>query len=262
MIIRSWVVALGLLIVMLSGCSAVQKNIGTKGVFHEFQGIFTMVEPADLDLYRMLLPAPLEMPDQPVVSMFVVDYIEVYPWPMTRYQEGTVALRCKYKGQEGWHVKTMPVTKWVPNKGGRNLGFPKYVTKAITLAPENGGWKGEAKDKGQLKLALDFSPGLTRALDPGEEAIMNAGPGKALAEPIFLFVPPDEGTLLQKVCMVNVVQPSWTSEPGMVRITIGPSEPWAGLIAPGTVTPGFFAKFKGGANLVPTKLDDIKERKK
>jgi hypothetical protein len=102
---------------------------------------------------------------------------------------------------------------------------------------------------------------MTRALEPQEEILMKAGPGKALADPVFLFVPPDKGTVFQKVCMVNVIPPSWTAEPGMVRITIGPDEPWAGLIAPGTVSPGFFAKFKGAANLVPTKLTEIKEIK-
>jgi hypothetical protein len=258
---KSWLVIGGLLIVMVSGCAWQQKNIEAKGVFHAFQGIYTMVEPTNLELYRSLLPAPLEMPDQPAVSLFVVDYTEVYPWPMTRYQEGAVFLRCKYQGQEGWHCKTMPVTKWVPNQGGRALGFPKYVTKEITLAPADNGWRGEVKHKGQLKLALEFSPGLTRALEPREETLMKAGPEKALADPVFLFVPPDKGATLQKVLLTQVVAPSWISKPGMVRITIGPGEPWAGLIAPGTVSPGFFATFRGGANLVPTKITEIKERK-
>jgi len=134
------------------------------------------------------------------------------------------------------------------------MGFPKYVTKAISLAQEGGGWKGEVKDNGQLKLALEFSSGLTHALSPKEEMAMKAGPEKALAEPCFLFVPPDKGPVLQKVDMVNVVPPSWTTEQGMVRITIGPEEPWAGLVAPGTVSVGNFAKFRGATNLVPTKL--------
>jgi hypothetical protein len=242
------------LILIISGCAWQQKNIERKGVFHEFHGIYAMVEPTNLELYRALLPTPLEMPDQPVVSMFVVDYTDVYPWPMTPYQEGALFLRAKYKGQEGWHCKTMPVTKWVPNKLGRYIGFPKYVTKAISLAPEGGGWKGEVKDKGQLKLALEFSPGLTRALTPKEEMAMKAGLGKTLSEPCFLFVPPDKGPALQKVEMVPVVPPSWTTEQGMVRITIGSEEPWAGLVAPGTVSPGNFARFQGATNLVPTKL--------
>ena len=242
---------------MFAGCG-LQKNIEAKGVFHEFQGIFTMVEPGNLELYRSLLPAPLEMPEQPLVSMFVIDYLEVYPWPMTRYQEGTVALRCKYQGQEGWHVKTMPVTKWVANWGGRALGFPKYVTKEITLARAGHGWKGEVRNKGEEKLTLEFSPGLARELDPKEEILMQGGVEKALADPIFLLVPPDQGPTLQKVVLTQVVTPSWHSEPGTVRISIGPGEPWSGLIPPGTVSPGFFATFRGGANLVPTKLAKIK----
>lgn len=254
-------ILLGILIITASGCAWQKKNIEATGVFHEFHGIYTMVEPADLDLYRELLPAPLEMPDKPVVSLFVVDYTEVHPWPMTPYLEGAVFLRAKYKGQEGWHCKTMPVNKWVPNKGGRALGFPKYVTKTVSLEPDGDRWKGEVKDKGRLKLLLEFTPGLTCELIPQEAAILEAGPEKALADPVFLFVPPDEGTHFQKVEMVNVVQPLWSASPGMVRITIGPDEPWAGLVAPGAVSPGFFAEFNGAANLVPTKLTEIKKIK-
>ena len=242
------------LVLIISGCAWQQKNYEKKGVFHEFYGIYTMVEPTNLTLYRALLPTPLEMPDQPLVYLFITDYTDVYPWPMTRYQEGALFLRTKYKGQEGWHCKTMPVTKWVPCKLGRNMGYPKYVTKAITVAQEGDDWKGEAKDNDQLKLALEFSPGLTRALTSKEETYMKAGMEKLYAEPSLLFVPPDKGSVLQKVDKVHVFTPSWTTEQGMVRITIGPEEPWAGLVAPGTVSPGFFAKFKGAMNLVPTKL--------
>jgi hypothetical protein len=31
--------------------------------------------------FTELLPAPLEMPDKPVVSLFVWNYTEVHPWP-------------------------------------------------------------------------------------------------------------------------------------------------------------------------------------
>ncbi len=243
------------LMLIISGCAWQEKNIKSKGMFHEFHGIYTMVEPTDLKLYRALLPAPLEMPDQPVISIFVVDYIDVSPWPMTRYQEGALFLRSKYKGQEGWYCKTMPVTKWFPNQGGRALGFPKYVADSITLTPESSGWKGEVKDNGQRKLSLEFSSGLTRTLTPKEEMAMKAGLGKTLAEPVFLFVPPDKGPALQKVDIVNVFPPSWTTEPGMVRITIGAEEPWAGLVVSGVVSPGIFAKFRGATYLKPTKLN-------
>jgi hypothetical protein len=250
-----------ILIASVSGCAWQRKNIEANGVFHEFHGIYTMVEPADLELYRTLLPPPLEMPDKPLVSLFVVDYTEVHPWPMTPYLEGALFLRCKYRGQEGWHCKTMPVTRWIPNREGRALGFPKYITKDVTLNPDSDNWKGEVKDKGKLKLSLEFSPGVTRELVPREAAILEAGPGKELADPVFLFVPPDKGSHFQKVEMVNVVKPVWSASPGMVRITIGPDEPWAGLVAPGTLSPGFLGGFKGAANLVPTKLADIKKVK-
>lgn len=224
-----------------------------QGMFQEFEGVFTAVEPADLNLYRTLLPPPFEMPKQPAVALFVVHYLKVQPWPMTPYYEGTLALRCSYQGREGWHVKTMPVTKWVPNWGGRAMGFPKYVTKEITLKSSGQGWKGEVLRGGQLKLSLEYAPGLTRALTPLEEEFLKGGTPR-LEEPIFLLVPPDKGPRFQQVTVTPMIPAKWQSEQGMVKITLGPDEPWSKLIPPGTISPGVFQKFTGGSNLVPKEL--------
>ncbi len=224
-----------------------------RGSFIEFYGIFTAVEPADLDLYESLLPKPLEMPDQPMVGLFVINYNHTNPWPFTPYLEGTVGLWCSYNGEEGWHVLTMPVTKRVSCEGGRALGFPKYVTKDISLWPADGGWKGEVKHEGELKLTLDYSPGLNRKLTALEEEVLRSDRNK-VADPIFQFVPPDKGPDLNRVKFVHLVPPTWTVEEGMVKVTIGHDEPWAGLVKPGTETPGVLQKFTGGASLIPEKL--------
>ena len=242
------------LMARLAALAGLQKGIEEGGVFRELTGIFTAAEPADIDLYRSLLPAPFEMPARPLVGIFAIDYVKVYPWPVTPYKEGTVALRCGYRGREGWHVKTMPVTRWMASAGGRALGFPKYVTKAISLLPEGPGWRAEVKSKGELKLLLSFRPGLTRPVAPGEESFMKSGPKMMLADPIYLLVPPDEGPILQEVLLIQAVTPSWNNEEGMVEITIGPGEPWAGLLRPGIVSPGYFTTFKGGSRLVATRL--------
>jgi Acetoacetate decarboxylase (ADC). len=241
------------LIVVGAVLFSVRSALNKRGMFRQFHEISTAFEPANLELYRSLLPQPLEMPGRPVVAMFVIDYVEVFPWPMTRYQEGAVALRCKYNGEEGWHVKTMPVTKWVPNWGGRFLGFPKYVADEITLQSSGQSWKGEVKQAGETRLALEFTSENMRELTTDEKEFMESGAAQ-LKEPLFLFVPPDKGPTLQKVMVVQTVEPQWTAKQGMVKITIAPKEPWAGLLPAGSVAPGLFQEFTGGAILVPTKL--------
>lgn len=81
-----------------------------KGMFREFSGVKTYLEPRDPALYRSLLPDPFSMPDAPVVMIFVADYVKVVPWPMTRYQEWAVGLKCVVKGEESWCVTNIAVT--------------------------------------------------------------------------------------------------------------------------------------------------------
>jgi acetoacetate decarboxylase len=232
-----------------TGCE--QRDV--RGTFQEFYGIFTAVEPANLELYRSLLPDVFDMPEQPGVGLFVVNYNEVNPWPMIPYLEGAVVLRASYKGEEGWHVITMPVTERVPCEGGRYLGFPKYVTD-VTLWPSRGKWRGVVKREGTALLTLEYTPGIQRELTPIEEEYLQKNLSR-INEPVFQLVPPGEGPKLNKIRSVHLVPPTWSDEVGMVRITIDKSEPWAGLIAPGAESIGFLQKFDGGSSLVPNQLN-------
>ncbi len=103
------------------------------GQFREYYGVTAHLEPQDLSLYRQLLPSPLTVPSRPIVTLYIVDFVRVARWPLTRYQEWSVLLKCGLYGHEGWCSVTMPVTKWVPMKGGRHIGFPKYLTDEIQI---------------------------------------------------------------------------------------------------------------------------------
>jgi hypothetical protein len=225
-----------------------------RGSFLEFYGIFTTVEPTDLELYRELVPEPLAVPDEPRVAFIVLNYNHVRPWPFTPYLEGVVAVACSYQGEQGWHVLTMPVTKRVSRLGGRAIGFPKYLPDGLSLRSTEKGWEGAVEHEGQVRLRLEFTPGLSRELTPFEQAQLDANASR-LADPVFQLVPPDEGPALNRVIFIQRVPPTWTVEQGMVRISIGDQEPWAGLVPPGTVAAGVLQKFNGGADLVPRRLN-------
>ena len=64
------------------------------GMYREFEGLTTHLEPQDLSLYRKLLPEPFSIPTLPIITIFVADYLRVIPWPSTRYQEWSVLLKC------------------------------------------------------------------------------------------------------------------------------------------------------------------------
>lgn len=218
------------------------------GMFREFDGLTTHFEPNDPSLYRKLLPKTFDMPNQPVVTIFVADYIRVVPWPMTRYQEWSVLLKSEWKGEEGWYSETMPVTKWVALAGGRYLGFPKYMADEITLTRSGENRVATAKYKSVVQLALEFHPGTVRQLAPWEkELVENESFFKGDSHQL---VPPGQGPRAQKIILHHVTQPKWSPEYGMIRVKVDQSESWAGLVPNEGEFPGTYNHFIGGINLI------------
>jgi hypothetical protein len=219
------------------------------GQFREYVGLNAFIDPTDQSLYRKLLPKPFEVPSRPVVMIFAADYLQVASWPLTRYQEWAVLLKCIWKGSEGWHCITMPVTKWLPMFGGRRLGFPKFVVDSISLEKQGQGWTARSFINGDVQFQMEFQPGLTRPLSKWEselvldEAFFKQGD-------TFLLFPPSQGPQIKRIHLDYVAPAQWAPEAGMVQITVNREEPWADLIPEGNYFPGTFNHFKGGVNLV------------
>jgi len=222
------------------------------GQFREFVGITTHLAPADLSLYRNLLPQPLDMPARPTVTIFLADYIKVFRWPLTRYQEWSVLLRSSFQDQEAWYPVTMPVTAWVPMKGGRHLGFPKYVVDRIELSREGEAIRGSAINKGDVQMELLFAEGHSRQLSDWER-------GLADNEAFFkgschCMVPPEVGPRVMKVNLVHKVPAKWDPVHGMVTVRVNAASTWASLLPNEGPYPGTYNHFLGGINLDAERL--------
>ena len=215
------------------------------------RGIYASFPPADLDLYRALLPPQFDMPDQPQVVVFVADYYdiniplaEMYPdlgLPnMVPYLEGAVLLQSQYLGRTGWHVITMPVDDDTANKGGRLLGFPKYVADEITLDEVDGGWEGGVVHEGRTVLHLSFTPapGATPQEGPAERDM-----------PLFQLIPPSEGPQVNEVNSVRSADSRARSLFGTATVEVDPEAEWAGLIPEGSAG-AMFREMTGASNLV------------
>ena len=162
------------------------------GLFREFVGLTTHFEPKDVALYRRLLPEQFAMSSQPIVAIFLADYLRVFPFPMTRYQEWSVLLKTEWKGEAGWYSATMPVTSWVPMIGGQYLGFPKFVIEEISLKQNGESCSARAICKGSTQLTLEYHQGLTRPLNSWEkELVENESFFKGNTHQL---VPPGRGT--------------------------------------------------------------------
>jgi len=126
-------------------------------MYEEFDGVMVFFEPQDTALYRELLPDVFDMPDAPLVQVFVIDYYKMAPWTIKPYLEAAVSLLAQYKGQEAWHCITMPVTTNESRLGGIiYLGFPK-VLGDISFQRDAGQYNGtlNADDKAVMNILLN-----------------------------------------------------------------------------------------------------------
>jgi len=126
-------------------------------MYEEFDGVMLYYLPKDTTTYRELLPPVFEMPSEPLVHVFVIDYYKMAAWSIEPYREVAVFLLGKYKGEEMWHCITMPVTSDRARIGGiRNLGYPKVMAD-ITFNHNAPIYSGIMKVDGKtiLELTLD-----------------------------------------------------------------------------------------------------------
>lgn len=209
------------------------------------RGVTTAFPPADLELYRALLPEQFDMPERPLVVVSVVDYYDV-TLPLVPYREGFVAIQCKHQGRTGWHVLTMPVDDETSNAGGRALGFPKYVADEITLEEQEGGWIGRVVHEGRTVMEVAFAA-------EGKPVTATSGGGGA---DVFQLVPPGEGPAINEVKSVPSGERTTVTTSGSATVKADAGEPWAGLLDPeGATIWASFEEVTGYWWLEPTRLD-------
>jgi Acetoacetate decarboxylase (ADC) len=217
-----------------------------RGALRESLGIAAFFEPADTDLYRRLLPAPFTVPDQPLVSVSAIDYLKAAPWPLTRWQEWSVMLRCKWRDSIGWYPVTAPVTRWLPMSAGRYLGYPKYVVDSILVTPSS----ALAMHRGVQQLAMHFEPNDAPSAEWAADLLADDALFKS---DIYVVVPPGTGATAQRVSY-SYVEAHWTTVAGTVRLAVDARQPWAKLMPGAGAVPGQASHFVGGINLVAEKL--------
>jgi len=221
-----------------------EQDVGT---YKQYFGIFAVWEPTDLTLYNDLLVEPLEMPAQPLVGAFIVDFYDMSETSIfPPYLEGSILLRCKFEGEEGWHNLSTPMS---PNMtilhliGGRMVGYPKYIADEMTLVENNDIWIGSVLKNDRTKLALEFTP------DEGVD-VSNIIEYCKWGETVFQFVPPQKYVSLIKINLIQYLQPTWEWDPGIVQITFDPDDPWAGLLPINNQSKGLFLDFSGGMGAI------------
>jgi len=153
-LIFTYFIVIVFLTLVFSGCEY-NKDSGT--MYEEFDGVLVFYEPQDTTLYRELLPDVFDMPDNPLVEVFIIDYYKMAPWAIKPYLEAAVFLLAKYSGQEAWHCITMPVTTDSARLGGiLYFGYPK-VMGDISFQRNNISYTGalDAGDNTVMNISLN-----------------------------------------------------------------------------------------------------------
>jgi hypothetical protein len=136
--------------------------------YYEFDGVFVYYRTQDISTYRELLPKVFDMPDEPLVMAFVMDY-----YKMDRltepYQEVAVFLLAKYKQRMGWHCLTMPVTSDKARFGGvKYLGYPKIMGD-IRFKREPSTYTGTLMLNNKTIMTIKFDPKKDNEVSASEE---------------------------------------------------------------------------------------------
>lgn len=225
----------------------VQAVAGTEDNFRESYRINAYFLPDDLELYEQLLPEQFGMPEHPLVQVIMLDQVDVGPWPLTPYKEGSVNLRVRYGDEEGWYITLLPVSKWVAMYAGRTMGYNKYLADEVTFEEKDGGWISEVYHKDALRLSAEFTPGEW----PSPPVWLEQG--WDLGGPVFNLMPPGQGPEVIRVESSNSAPEEVEAVEGTVKVMIGRGEPWYGLIADGAESPGQFLHVTGSRSLKPEK---------
>jgi len=188
----------------------------TGGQFIELNAITAHYGPDDPGLYRQYLPDRLAMPARPVVKLFLVDYLQVSPWPLTRYQEWSMLLRASHDGVEGWFPVTMPVTTWVARQGGHHLGFPKYVAASIALIDDGRTAFGRATADDRLDVSMRYSDDKPPILARWERDLLSHD--AFIEGDLIVLKPTGIGPEVNRIRFDDVVPSSWTTRHGSVEL--------------------------------------------
>jgi hypothetical protein len=143
-------------------CDSVSQLYSGRFTYYEFDGIHVFYKTEDITAYRDLLPRVFDMPDEPLVWAFVMDYYKMDKETQP-YLEAAVYLLAKYEGKPAWHCITMPVTTEEARIGGiQYLGYPKIMGE-ITLQRSPAVHTGVLKLKGStvMTIILDRKDGET-----------------------------------------------------------------------------------------------------
>ncbi len=194
-------------------------------------GLFVAFEPEDVALYKALLPRNFTMPENPEVSLVIVDYNQSNP--VVRYKEGMVMLKAVGSdGQDTWYVHSMPVEDWLMLAIGHDWGFRKELfdmTVTKTRASAH-------RPNGDLFFALELTD---RSWNANTVVVPERGAGGINNMAVVFPRNVDMALVFGSTGPVRVLE----KKERIIGISIGKGLDWAGLVPKSGEAPGYFQRY-------------------
>lgn len=220
------------------------------GFYQQFTGLFGCTAPADLALFRKMLPEKFEMPAEPQVCFYTIDFKITAVGP---YHEMALLLPITYKGKTGKYVLTMDLDNSAATNGGRLVGFPKYMGE-VTIEQQGDNWTGTASANGTVDLKASYVGECTKSDELLWPDFINLTPIPSSASLSEAFLPPRTGSAL-RVPAEYLTPPKFHSLKGSIRLEIGDHLPWNGIVDESKPFPGLLSAYIGGVDLGNEPLD-------
>jgi hypothetical protein len=220
------------------------------GFYQKFHGLFGCTPPADLALFRKMLPDKFEMPTDPQVCFYIIDF-EISS--VGSYHEAAILLPITYKGQSGKYVLTMDLDNRAATSGGRAIGFPKYQGQ-VSVERNGNDWTGIASANGTEDLKASYTGQCTKSDEILWPDFINLTPIPSGTSSSQAFLPPRTGKAV-RVPAEYLSDKTFHSLKGDIKLEIGDHLPWNGLVDETKPFPGLWSAFVGGVDLGNQALD-------
>jgi hypothetical protein len=161
---KLWLIPLVIFFGWSTQAFAQETDTGLPSWVHlETDGVLVYYKPQDVGEYRRLLPAMFEMPETPLVHIYIDDFYKMSQGSRP-YREAAVFLLGRYKGEDIWWCVSMPVTTEEARDLGRMGGWPKVIGD-ITLQRNDPEFAGSLTLDGRQVFDLRLETGQHNVTD-------------------------------------------------------------------------------------------------
>jgi hypothetical protein len=231
------------------------QSKATQGLYRDFYQLSVFFRPANIHLYRSLLPSCFEVPSEPMVFVKAAANLRLRA-PLGPYKMAHVQILARWEGLSAWYTLTMPETDWLPVEMGNTIGYPKYIADTIRLEASQDRCTAAVVNDGSTLLSVEFHHDSAQASwferTTSEYPLSLAR--KLLPpfreKPWFLLMAPEERpvgghTLLLAGSPILTGLPRVREIFGSASLVFHPSCPWQGLLPTPAEMRGILMYFSG-----------------